>query len=329
MLGVRIFICRELNTESARIVKTDKKLEYSSINNTGRSGSQSNLKTAFVAGISLNFLFVLIEAVTGFLVNSLSLLSDAGHNLADVVILALSLLAFRLMKVRPNEQFTYGYRKTSVLVALFNTMFLLVSVGAIVYEAVNRMFHPHPTSGGTIAIIAGIGILINGATALMFLREQDKDINIKSAYLHLLGDALVSLGIVAGGIIIYYTEWYWIDSIFSIAVAVVILLSTWQLLKQSLRLSLDGVPDYISLDDIRSTAMRIKGINDMHHIHIWAISTTENAITAHIVLQPEISSEDEQRIKNELKRALELKKIHHITIETEKGDSECITEGCQ
>jgi cobalt-zinc-cadmium efflux system protein len=294
----------------------------------GLQDSQTNVNTAFIIGISLNFLFVVIEAVVGLTVNSLSLLSDAGHNLADVVSLALSLLAFRLMKVRSSKQYTYGYRKTSILVALLNTMFLLLSIGAIFYEAVRRIFYPVPTSGETIAIVAGIGIIINTLTALMFLRNKDKDINIKSAYLHLINDAFISAGIVAGGIIIYFTGWYWIDSTFSILVVVIIMFSTWRLLRSSLRLSLDGVPGYINMEEIIAAAMKIKGVKGIHHIHIWAISTTENALTAHIVLQPETKSGDEQKIKDDLKRQFELKNISHVTLETEKGDVDCETITC-
>lgn len=286
------------------------------------------VKSAFIIGISLNFLFVLIEVVAGLYVNSLSLLSDAGHNLADVVTLSLSLLAFRLMKVKPTDHYTYGFRKTSILVALFNTMFLLVSIGAIIFEAVQRFFTPSSTSGGTIAIIAAIGIVINGVTAVMFLSNKDKDLNIKSAYLHLMSDALISLGIVAGGILIYFTNWFWIDSVFSIIVALIILFSAWRLLRDSLRLSLDGVPDYINMDDIVTTARKIDGVKSIHHIHIWAISTTENALTAHIVLDPGTDSLKEINIKSELKQALELKNIHHITLETERCSEDCDTLTC-
>ncbi len=291
-------------------------------------GTLIKVKSAFIVGISLNLLFVVIEVVIGLFVNSLALLSDAGHNFVDVVALALSLLAFRLMKVKSNEQYTYGYRKTSILVALFNAIILFVSIGAIVYEAAHRMFNPSPTSGETIAIVAGIGIVINSTTAIMFLRNKDKDLNLKSAYLHLVSDALVSLGVVIGGIVIFYTNWFWIDSIFSIGIAIVILFSTWRLLKDSVRLSLDGVPDYISMDDIKATAMSVKGVKDMHHIHIWAISTTENALTAHLVLQQDTTTEEEQQIKKVLKHELEHKNIHHITLETEKESEDCGAVPC-
>ncbi len=292
------------------------------------SASSQNVNTAFIVGISLNFLFVLVEVVAGFFSHSLSLLSDAGHNLADVGALALSLLAFRLLKVKSNKQFTYGYRKTSILVALFNAMVLLVSIGAIVYEAIHRIFYPEPMQGNIIAIVAGIGIVVNGVTAIMFLRDKDKDLNIKSAYLHLMNDAFVSLAIVVGGIVIVYTQLYWIDSVLSIVVAAVILLTTWRLLKDSLRLSLDGVPVNIRLDDIKAVSMKVDGVKEIHHVHIWAISTTENAMTAHLVLKQDIRPEQEQSIKHELKHELEHFNIHHITLETERENQNCEKEVC-
>ncbi len=288
----------------------------------------TSVNTAFIVGITLNFLFAAIEIVVGLFIHSLSLLSDAGHNLADVGALALSLLAFRLLKVKSNEQYTYGYRKTSILVALFNAMVLLVSIGAIVYEAAHRLLNPESISGTTVAIVAGIGIIINTVTALMFLRDKEKDLNIKSAYLHLMGDAVVSLVLVIGGIVMFYTNWFWIDSLLSIVVATVIFLSTWRLLKDSLRLSLDGVPKNIQLADIKAAAMNVQGVKDIHHIHIWAISTTQNALTAHLVLQQDTTAEEEQKIKHELKHQLERKNIHHITLETERENETCEKIDC-
>jgi cobalt-zinc-cadmium efflux system protein len=207
-------------------------------------------------------------------------------------------------------------------------MILLVSIGAIVYEAVHRFLNPEPIQGTTIAIVAGIGIIINSVTALMFLRNKDKDMNIKSAYLHLMSDAIVSLGLVVGGIVMFYTHWFWIDSLLSIVIAVVILLSTWRLLKDSLRLSLDGVPKNIHIDDIKATAIKVSGVKDLHHIHIWAISTTENALTAHLVLQQDTTTAQEQKIKHKLKHELQHKNIHHITLETERENENCETEMC-
>jgi cobalt-zinc-cadmium efflux system protein len=288
----------------------------------------TNVNRAFIIGILLNFLFVVIEVITGLSIHSLSLLSDAGHNLADVGALALSLLAYRLLKVKSNDKYTYGYRKTSILTALFNAVILLVSIGAIAYEAIHRFFNPEPLPGFTIAIVAGIGIAINAITAIMFLKDKEKDINIKSAYLHLMSDALVSLGLVIAGIVIHYTNWYWLDPVLSIIIAIVILLGTWNLLKQSLRLSLDGVPPGIDLQNVKTAALKINGIKDIHHIHIWAISTTQNAMTAHLVLNKDISKENEHAIKHEFRHTMEHLNINHVTVETEWTNENCEAAEC-
>jgi len=288
----------------------------------------THVNTAFVVGIALNLLFVIFEVCAGLYAHSLSLLSDAGHNLADVGSLALSLLAFRLLKVKANEQYTYGYRKTSILVALFNAMILLLSIGAIIYEALHRFLNPEPIPGSTISIVAGVGIAVNTITALLFLRDKERDLNIKSAYLHLMSDAIVSLGIVIGGIIIYYTQWFWIDSVLSLVIALVILFTTWGLLKNSLRLSLDGVPADIHVAEIKEEMQKIAGVKEFHHIHVWAISTTENALTAHLVLDHSITSEQESTIKHEIRHRLLHKNIHHITIETERDNEVCEIKSC-
>jgi cobalt-zinc-cadmium efflux system protein len=187
----------------------------------------TGVNNAFVTGIVFNFLFVIIEALVGISIHSLSLLSDAGHNLADVAGLALALLAYRLAAVQPSDKYTYGLRKTSILVALFNAVILLISIGAIAYEAIDHILHPEPLPGMTIAIVAAIGIFINTGTALLFMQQKDKDMNIRAAYLHLASDAAVSLALVIGGIIIYYTGLFRIDAILSLVVAAVIIGSTW------------------------------------------------------------------------------------------------------
>lgn len=293
------------------------------------SHTVTKINTAFVIGISLNLLFVIVQVIYGLRIRSLSLLSDAGHNFADVGSLAISLLAFRLMKVKSNKRYTYGYKKASVLTALLNAVILLVSLGAILYEAVFRLVNPRPVAGITIAAVSAIGIVINAVSALFFLREKDNDMNIKSAYLHLMSDALVSLALVAGGIVIYYTHWYRIDGILSILVAIVIIVATWKLLKDSLRLSLDGVPDNIDLDEIKNTAFKIDGVKDFHHIHVWALSTTENALTAHLVVDAGISPQDIQKIKHSLKHSLEHLNIQHATIETETESQPCNESDCK
>jgi cation diffusion facilitator family transporter len=278
--------------------------------------SVTDVNNALVIGILLNFLFVVIEVIIGLHINSLSLLSDAGHNLADVGSLLLSLIAFKLLRVRSNKKYTYGYKKTTVLTSLFNSVVLLVSIGAIVYEAIHHFFHPQPLPGGTIAIVAAIGIIVNGLSAYLFLKNKEKDLNIKSAYLHLLSDALVSLGLVIGGLVIYYTHLYWIDPVLSIVIAVTILISTWNLLRDSFRLSMDGVPKDIDLDQIKKEAM-IDGVKDIYHIHIWAMSTTENAMTAHIILQNGVDKEKECDIKAEIRHKMLHQNIQHVTLETE------------
>ncbi|MDQ2718610.1 MAG: cation diffusion facilitator family transporter [Bacteroidota bacterium] len=288
----------------------------------------TNVNSAFIIGIILNFLFVIIEAVIGFSINSLSLLSDAGHNLADVGSLGLSLLAFRLLKVKPNNQYTYGYRKTTILAALFNAMILLLSIGAIVYEAINRFIKPTPLPGKTIAIVAFIGIIINFGTARLFMKNKEKDLNIRSAYLHMMSDALVSAGLVIGGIIIFYTKWYLLDPIFSIVIAIIILAGTWSLLRESLRLSLDGVPKDIDLDEIRNKTSMIEGVKNIHHIHVWAMSTTENAMTGHAVFESKMNYEEISEIKNKIKHELQHFNIQHTTLETEFEENPCKKPEC-
>lgn len=287
-----------------------------------------NVNRAFVIGIILNFLFVIIEVVIGLGIHSLSLLSDAGHNLADVASLAMALIAIRLTKVKSNEKYTYGYKKTTILVALLNAAILLVSIGAISYEAVQRIISPQPLPGKTISIVAAIGILINATTALLFFRTKDKDLNVKSAFLHLISDAIVSAGLVVGGIIIYYTGLFRIDAFLSIIIAVIILLSTWQLLKDSLRLSLDGVPDGIDLKKVKENIAKINGVEDFHHIHIWALSTSENALTGHIVVAKNADMNSIEKIKHNVKHELEHLNINHATLEIETENTPCKETDC-
>src|SRR5450631_159325 len=282
-----------------------------------------SVNSAFYIGIILNLAFVVIEATAGLMIHSLSLLSDAGHNLADVASLGLSLFAYRMMKVKSNTVFTYGYKKTTVLVALLNGGILLISIGAILYESVHRLILPEPLPGRTISIVAAIGILINTITALLFFRNRENDLNIKGAFLHLMSDAVVSAALVVGGIIIIYTKWYWIDPLLGILVAVVIVFSTWNLLRDSLRLSLDAVPQGIDLRAVRAIIEKISGVKDFHHIHIWALSTTENALTGHVVLKKGIGIEDQEKIKNEIKHQLLHLNIKHVTLETEAENQAC------
>ncbi len=288
--------------------------------NHNHTVNESDVNRAFIVGIALNFLFVIIEVIVGLSIHSLSLLSDAGHNLADVGSLALSLFAIRMGKVKPNTKYTYGYKKTTILVALLNAVVLLVSIGAIGYEALHRFLNPEPISGTTIAIVAAIGIVINTGTALMFLKNKESDLNVKSAYLHLMSDALVSVGLVIGGIVIFYTGWTWIDPVLSLLIAATILFSTWSLLSHSLRLSMDGVPHGIDFNHIQQTIKQQKGIKDIHHVHIWAISTTQNALTAHLILEDNLTDEQIADLKKHIRHGLEHENIQHATFETETVD---------
>ena len=288
----------------------------------------TSVNKAFIIGIVLNLTYVIIQVVIGFRINSLALLSDAGHNFLDVGALALSLLAFKLNKAKANNKYTYGFKKSSILISLLNAIVLLISIGAIGYEAILRFKHPEPLPGITIAVVSAIGIVINAVSAFMFFRDKEKDLNVKSAFLHLASDAVVSLGLVIGGIIIYYTDIYWIDPVLSLIVCAVIIVSTWKLLKDSLRLSLDGVPNTIELEKIKATALKVKGVIDIHHIHVWAISTTQNAMTAHLIVDEKTTLQQIQQIKAQVKHELEHENIHHATFETETKITGCGEEEC-
>ena len=288
----------------------------------------TSLNKAFVVGIILNLTYVLIQVIIGLNINSLSLLSDAGHNFLDVAGLALAMLAYKLSTSKSTDKYTYGYKKASILISLLNAVVLLLSIGAIGYEAIFRFKYPQPLPGLTISIIAAIGIFINGVSAFMFFKDKDSDINVKSAFLHLLSDALVSMGLVIGGIIIYFTQWYWIDPLLSIILCIIIIASTWNLLKDSLRLSLDGVPDKVDIKKIKEKALEVSGVVAIHHLHVWAISTTKNALTAHVILEDDITMKQSKEIKANLKHELEHLNIHHVTLETENKADNCNDEIC-
>jgi cobalt-zinc-cadmium efflux system protein len=286
-----------------------------------------HLNTAFIIGIILNSAFVIIEVIAGLATHSLSLLTDAGHNLSDVAGLALALLAFKLTKVNATNNYTYGYKRSTIIVSFFNALVLFVAVGFIGYEAILRFMHPEKIAGGTMAWVAFIGIVINAITAWLFVKDKDKDLNVKGAYMHMAIDAIVSLGVVISGIIIYFTNLYWIDSAVSLIIAIVILRGTWSLLKDSLRLEMDGVPKEMDLDKIRAELLKGKGVIDVHHMHVWALSTTDNALTAHIVIDPKFLDAFDA-IKHDLRHRLEHLDISHSTFEPEFSDAECKHQDC-
>jgi cobalt-zinc-cadmium efflux system protein len=286
-----------------------------------------HLNTAFIAGIILNSVFIVIEVIAGLTTHSLSLLTDAGHNLSDVASLALALLAFKLTKVSANSKYTYGYKRSTIIVSFFNALILFVAVGFIVYEAIMRFMNPEIISGSTMAWVAFIGIAVNGFTAWLFVKDKDTDLNVKGAYLHMAVDAIVSFGVVVSGVIIYFTRLYWIDSVVSLIIGFVILRGTWSLLKDSLRLEMDGVPKEMDLKKIRTELMKGKGVVDVHHMHVWALSTTENALTAHLVIKPEAMA-DFDNIKHDLRHRLEHLDISHSTFEPEFADEKCHQPEC-
>lgn len=283
---------------------------------------------AFIAGIILNGAYVVIQVIAGFATHSMALLSDAGHNFSDVASLFLSLMAFRLAKIKPTQTYSYGYKKTTILAALINAVILSITIGVLGYESVERVFHPKPIEGGIVAIVAGVGIIINLGSALLFFRHKEHDLNTKGAYLHLLTDALVSVGVVVSGIVIKYTNWYWLDGAVSIAVLLVILVGTWHLLAGSFRLSMDAVPQNVQTDTIEKMVTGIPGVEDMHHTHIWAMSTTENALTTHLVLNKQLSFDEKMKLVHRIKHELLHNNIHHATIELESADMPCDEPDC-
>ncbi|MCL6729712.1 cation diffusion facilitator family transporter [Sphingomonas hankyongi] len=246
---------------------------------------------AFAIGIALNLGFVAAETVFGFLANSMALLADAGHNLSDVLGLVVAWAGAVMAKRAASPRFTYGLKKAPILAALANALFLLVAVGAIGAEAVRRLFNPSVTEGGTVMIVAGIGIVINGATALLFAQGRHDDINIRGAYLHMAADAAVSAAVVLAGLMILWTGRQWIDAVMSLAVAAVILWSSIGLLKESVWMSLAGVPSGIDIDAVEAALSRLEGVETVHDLHVWPLSTTETALTAHLVA-PDVASTD-------------------------------------
>jgi cobalt-zinc-cadmium efflux system protein len=283
----------------------------------------SSLNQAFIIGILINTLYVIIELLAGFYYNSLAIISDAGHNLTDVVSLALALLAFRLANAKSNDKFTYGYRKSTILVSLINSVVLFVAIGAILWESFSRLHNPVVIQGLPISIVAGIGIVTNSISALLFFKDKDSDLNVKGAYLHLLADAAVSLGVVVSGLLIFFFHLYWLDLAMSLVIVLVIFYSTWNLFKDSLFLSLDGVPKGIEVNKVVSEIKKVEGVTGVHHLHVWAISTSQNAMTAHIILSHNIKLEQLNKVKKQIKYELALVNIQHATIEFETEDEDC------
>jgi cobalt-zinc-cadmium efflux system protein len=278
------------------------------------SHAPANFNTAFAIGIGLNIAFVAIEAFYGWRVNSLALLADAGHNLSDVIGLVLAWGGALAGRLQPDARHTYGWKRASILAAFINALLLLVAMGSLAWEAVHRLQSPEPIEGVTIMVVAGIGIVINTATALLFMRGRDSDLNIRGAFLHMAADALVSAGVVVAGGLALAFGWAWLDPVVSLAIAAIIVLGTWHLFKQSLHLLFDGVPDDVDLHQVQALLEALPGVQRVHDLHVWAMGTAEIAMTAHLVM-PQAPADD--HFLQEATRQLHDRfKIEHVTLQT-------------
>lgn len=287
-------------------------------------GDPNNHGRAFVIAIALNTTFVVIEFVFGFIANSTALMADAGHNLSDVLGLLLALGAAILGRKTPSERYTYGLRSTSILAALANAMFLLVACGAIAWEAMQRFSQPPVVAGLTVTLVAGIGIMINGLSAWLFVKGSKGDLNIRGAYLHMLADAAVSLGVAVAGIAMMFTGWYWFDPVISLVIVTVIVINTWGLLRESVQLALSAVPPHIDVSAVGNYLRQCPGVIDIHDLHIWGMSTTESALTVHLVM-PEGYPGD--AFMDDIMQTLKVRFfIQHSTLQVEQGttDHACI-----
>jgi cobalt-zinc-cadmium efflux system protein len=270
---------------------------------------------AFAIGIGLNLCFVAVEAFYGVFAHSMALLADAGHNLSDVLGLVLAWAGAALVNRRPNARFSYGLKKSSILAALMNALLLLVAIGAIIAEAIRRLGNPEPTSGVTIMWVAAIGIVVNGVTAWLFARGRHSDINIRGAFLHMVADAAVSVGVVLAGFLIVQTGKQWIDPVTSLIVAAIIMWGTWDLLTESATMTLAGVPKGIDSSQVGRALEKLPGVSAIHHLHIWSLSTTETALTVHLVVDD--ACDRDKLIRQANAYVHQLFGISHSTIQVE------------
>lgn len=291
----------------------------------GHHHAPADMGRAFAIGVGLNLAFVAVEAGFGLAVGSLALVADAGHNLSDVLGLLLAWGAAALAKQPPSGRRTYGWRKSSVLAALANAVLLLVAVGAIAWEAVRRLQAPEPVEGGVVAAVAAVGILVNGATALLFMRGQAHDLNVRGAFLHMVADALVSAGVVVAGLAVLWTGVLWIDPAVSLAVAAIIAVGTWGLLRESFDLSLDAAPRQTPMEEIRAYLAGLPGVTRVHDLHVWALSTTETALTAHLV-RP---AGGDDALLAEVAQALQARfGVGHATLQVEQDEAAACGGAC-
>jgi cobalt-zinc-cadmium efflux system protein len=284
----------------------------------GHHHAPADFGRAFAIGIVLNLGFVIAEVIYGFLANSLSLVADAGHNLSDVMSLALAWIASVLVKRLPTRRRTYGLRRSSILVSLFNAVVLLTGIGAVAWEAMQRLRHPEPVSSGVVMAVAAVGIAVNGFTAWLFVAGREHDLNIRGAFLHMASDAMISLGVVVAAFAMRSTGWLWLDPVVSLLIVIAIAWGTWSLLRESLDLALDAVPRHIEPSDVTAYLEGLPGVVAVHDLHIWGISTTDAALTVHLV-KPDASIDDAllARINHDLRERF---RIGHVTVQFELGD---------
>lgn len=279
---------------------------------------------AFVIAIALNMAFVVVEFAYGVIASSTALMADAGHNLSDVLGLVLALGAAILARKTPSGRFTYGLRSTSILAALTNAMLLMAACGAIALEAIQRFSQPHVVAGLTVSLVACVGIVINGLSAWLFVKGSKGDLNIRGAYLHMMADAAVSLGVAVAGVAMLFTGWYWLDPLVSLAIVAVIVIGTWGLLRDSLQLALSAIPAHIDAAALETYLRQCRGVTDIHDLHIWGMSTTESALTVHLVM-PEGYPGD--AFMDDIMCTLQERfSIQHSTLQVEQGttDHTCV-----
>ncbi|MBK8946206.1 MAG: cation transporter [Ignavibacteriae bacterium] len=271
----------------------------------------------FKFGIVLNSIFIIVEIIFGLTYNSLALIADAGHNLSDVLGLMIAWIANYLILKKPTKNFTYGFKRTSILAAMLNALLLIFALGIILWEAIERIKSTEIVDGNIVIIVAGIGVIINGITARLFLEGKDQDLNIKGAYLHMLTDAIISAGVVISGLLIMLTDFYWLDSVISILIVIIIFNGTWKLFKESMILSIDGVPGNINYENVRKFLLDKFEIDSLHHLHIWALSTSETALTVHVIPNANSNSNYDKLIKDINEGLLFEFGINHTTIQLE------------